>query len=569
MKFVCERCHTKYSIADEKVRGKVLKVRCKTCANVITVRETGATIDDVAGAGAGPREAPISLSGSIGGDKAKVAKPAALPAAALFSPAAPVAAPPPRKTTPTPAKPPPPPAAAIDGVEWYLAIDGAQTGPFSHSRLCDKILAASKDADVHVWNGNFDAWKAPKDVPELETELGRRRRSLTPAPPPPPRRASGPLPIVAAPTAHSAGTGGHTRGTPSGLATLDPGSQPTKLPGPGPKKNGVPPAGNGAGLGTGQAALGGFGLGDLIGEGDVVSTPPPAGSPRTTMARAAVGPVPAVLPRPFGDGRPSTVAPAVSSGMAVAGPGRQARPVKLVVAALAVVIVLCGIVGVWMFRKPSPTAAVAGPGPTKPAAADFAGLAEKLAKEEAQTPPAAASGKVAESPLPAVVETKTVSGTPVGPVKGGRKPRRKGQLVTAPPPIGAPPTLTAEEREAAARFGESTGRDVRLAASSGSAARGTTTPAQGDISRVINNNRQGIQTCYQRALLRDNTLTHGKVTVRVSIGLSGKVKSVSLDAPAQFRALEPCIREVMSRWAFPPSSEEYGTEFPVVLQGNQ
>ena len=97
----------------------------------------------------------------------------------------------------------------------------------------------------------------------------------------------------------------------------------------------------------------------------------------------------------------------------------------------------------------------------------------------------------------------------------------------------------------------------------------STTPAQGDISRVINNNRQGIQTCYQRALLRDNTLTHGKVTVRVSIGLSGKVKSVSLDAPAQFRALEPCIREVMSRWAFPPSSEEYGTEFPVVLQGNQ
>ena len=41
MKFVCDRCQTKYSIADEKVRGKVLKVRCKTCQNVITVREAG------------------------------------------------------------------------------------------------------------------------------------------------------------------------------------------------------------------------------------------------------------------------------------------------------------------------------------------------------------------------------------------------------------------------------------------------------------------------------------------------------------------------------------------------
>src|SRR5215468_4954959 len=39
MKFQCERCKTRYSIADEKVRGKILKIRCKTCEAVITVRE--------------------------------------------------------------------------------------------------------------------------------------------------------------------------------------------------------------------------------------------------------------------------------------------------------------------------------------------------------------------------------------------------------------------------------------------------------------------------------------------------------------------------------------------------
>ena len=39
MKFVCERCHTRYSIADDKVRQKILKIRCKTCENVITVRD--------------------------------------------------------------------------------------------------------------------------------------------------------------------------------------------------------------------------------------------------------------------------------------------------------------------------------------------------------------------------------------------------------------------------------------------------------------------------------------------------------------------------------------------------
>ena len=39
MKFVCDRCQTKYAIADERVRGKILKVKCKTCGNVMTVRE--------------------------------------------------------------------------------------------------------------------------------------------------------------------------------------------------------------------------------------------------------------------------------------------------------------------------------------------------------------------------------------------------------------------------------------------------------------------------------------------------------------------------------------------------
>jgi TonB family protein len=126
--------------------------------------------------------------------------------------------------------------------------------------------------------------------------------------------------------------------------------------------------------------------------------------------------------------------------------------------------------------------------------------------------------------------------------------------------------MTTEQRQAASRFGDASGRDLRVPTAPAPSARST--PAQADISRVITSNRQGIQTCYQRALLRDSTLTQGKVTVRVSIGISGKVKSVSLDAPPPFRSMESCVRDVMSRWAFPPSSEEYGTEFPVVLQGN-
>ena len=37
VKFLCDRCKTRYSIGDDRVRGKILKIRCKNCANVITV----------------------------------------------------------------------------------------------------------------------------------------------------------------------------------------------------------------------------------------------------------------------------------------------------------------------------------------------------------------------------------------------------------------------------------------------------------------------------------------------------------------------------------------------------
>ena len=40
MRFSCKKCDTQYTIADEKVRGKVIKIRCKRCSNLIVVRSS-------------------------------------------------------------------------------------------------------------------------------------------------------------------------------------------------------------------------------------------------------------------------------------------------------------------------------------------------------------------------------------------------------------------------------------------------------------------------------------------------------------------------------------------------
>ena len=38
MKIKCDQCGAKYQVADEKVRHKVFKIRCKRCENAIVVR---------------------------------------------------------------------------------------------------------------------------------------------------------------------------------------------------------------------------------------------------------------------------------------------------------------------------------------------------------------------------------------------------------------------------------------------------------------------------------------------------------------------------------------------------
>jgi predicted Zn finger-like uncharacterized protein len=98
MTFSCNHCQTRYHIADEKVRGKILQVRCRSCQNLVEVKDpelastsrpTSATSMTLLGIAAIPREAEA------------FAKPANTPATSLPKPSSP---PPiaPKTTSPLP-----------------------------------------------------------------------------------------------------------------------------------------------------------------------------------------------------------------------------------------------------------------------------------------------------------------------------------------------------------------------------------------------------------------------------------------------------------------------------------
>src|SRR5262249_51097620 len=96
MKIVCGSCQAKYSIADEKVAGKVFKIRCKRCSEVIVVR--------------GDQEDP-------GGASAPEAQQDEAPADAI----------------------------------WHVVVNGEQAGPYAPAQLADMINSGTLDWEAYVW----------------------------------------------------------------------------------------------------------------------------------------------------------------------------------------------------------------------------------------------------------------------------------------------------------------------------------------------------------------------------------------------------------------------------------
>ncbi|HEY1540002.1 MAG TPA: GYF domain-containing protein [Solirubrobacteraceae bacterium] len=171
MKFLCDRCKTRYSIGDDRVRGKILKIRCKNCANVITVREGMADPGPVADSGPLRRKQPTTMSPSPSHTSPAAQATGARGNGALASAFA-------SQMT----KPP----AALEE-EWYVSIDGEQSGPFALAEAQRWIASKAFDADLHCWSEGFDDW-LPVDKVSHFRGL-RKKPAPAPAPPPLPRVA--------------------------------------------------------------------------------------------------------------------------------------------------------------------------------------------------------------------------------------------------------------------------------------------------------------------------------------------------------------------------------------------
>jgi predicted Zn finger-like uncharacterized protein len=162
MKFSCDRCQTRYSIGDDKVKGKVLKIRCKTCGNIVVVREQLPTVQGEASGYATPQMHSTGTgTGSV-----------SLPASSTSG------------GRPAPAPAPGPAPGTGKPIEWYVAIKGKQHGPASH----DEVVRLFKDGRItdrsYVWHDQLPAWMRLKEVADFAAAVAEGPAPRRPPPPP-------------------------------------------------------------------------------------------------------------------------------------------------------------------------------------------------------------------------------------------------------------------------------------------------------------------------------------------------------------------------------------------------
>jgi len=177
MKFTCDSCGAAYMISDDKVGPAGVKVRCKKCGNVVTVRRAE---EPPVVAPAPEPAAPAGLDDELGNAFDHAFGTGAPPAPAASEGAAP-------GPTAAPAASSEPPAT-----EWYVAIGEAQVGPLPLAEVKKKWEAGDVGPDSLTWRPGMPDWQPLSTVADLAAYLA-------PVPQPAKPSALAPAAVVAAP----------------------------------------------------------------------------------------------------------------------------------------------------------------------------------------------------------------------------------------------------------------------------------------------------------------------------------------------------------------------------------
>ncbi len=508
MKFLCGNCKAKYQIADKKVSGRTLRMKCRRCGHDILIDGHSMPQPSSAQAAPGGRRTVASTvsvmpgPGARGGSGAHVAPRA--PAPGLPRPGA-------RSKPPSGlnaefrrhvAAPPEVPQRSAPYDFWHVAIHDVPVGPMTRDELGRKIDAGAVTPESLCWREGMDDWRPLGELPELAQLLRRSREGHT-------GRGRVPPSVPA-----------HERSRPAPLPSdvedqEEEGAEPTRV------TEFTPPLPAPALPATGTSSVQGAASSSTAGGSSVTATTAP-GLPGGVEA-----------PHPT----PSKGTSGITTGVAFGLLGG---------------ILLVG--GPMLYNNTWGSSARTPAQQTASAPAP-------------QTPPRTAANSPVEFDMPAAEEArKPAREANAGAGKGGAARTAKNE----PPPKPGGKTLSDEQRRLLERMGGGS-NDPDLSKLGGGREDGagsnqpTLTPQQ--LTKVVQDNKAQLQRCYETALRAAGGKQEAaiKISVNVVVGISGSTKSVSTQGEG-LGVMTDCIRSSVKRWRFPQSGGESEFQFPLVFQ---
>ena len=307
MKFLCDQCKAKYQIADEKVAGRTVRMKCRKCGHMIEVR-------------AEVTESSVSRSLPTQDDPSSAPKPgglatsfsAARPARGSQAPSALAGAFSRKVQNDEDETVMGPPAAFEASVteEWYAAINGVPVGPMRLSELRTKASAGAINDDTLAWQEGFEEWRPVKTITQLAAIV---------------REAASPKPLTGAPAPA-------TPAPPRVAAKPSPAARQTAPIGPAPARDAVAPRSNVVSISRSGAAAAAA-VSPLAPASSPAFSPAAALAPASAPAlapAASLAPLAAPQSNPFAGVDPFAPAPAPSPF--APAPMAQAAPVPMAVA---------------------------------------------------------------------------------------------------------------------------------------------------------------------------------------------------------------------------------------------
>lgn len=142
MKVGCQQCGASYSVADEKVAGRRLKMRCKKCGEPMLIDGSGDEPTQTVPLEPETQVVQAQSSAAAGDERWR---------------------------------------------EWYLAGDDSAQGPYTYDAVLAQCADGRVTPDTLVFHDGLERWTEAREVAELQRALREHRPEAAQAIPPPPR----------------------------------------------------------------------------------------------------------------------------------------------------------------------------------------------------------------------------------------------------------------------------------------------------------------------------------------------------------------------------------------------